>query len=240
MAAAAVLVALALAQAPAPSPLRADAPPPGSASTDAGREAARAAMLDADRGLARAMASRDLEAYADLLAGDVVLATDTRPPAFGRLAARTQVAAFFAPDGPSLSWEPATSEVSDRGELGYTRGPFVYRAKGEGGRPVEHRGDYLCIWRRDPDGRWRMVVQTSLSPNPPAFEDSSAAPTRVLTANLSGDLRYELRATRLPPVTATQPTGPYERRVLRVDRRNVDGTWRPLVEAVTVGPAPQL
>ena len=201
---------------------------------------ARSAMQDADRRLSRAVQTRDLDAFTDMLAGDVIFVGETGPAALGRAAVRAEWDALFQPEGPSLSWEPVTAEVSDRGELGYIRGRFVHRLKDASGRAVEQSGEYLSIWRKDPDGRWRVVIDSTLPASPPGFVGTDPAPSRVLAANLSGDLRYELRATRMPPVTATQPTGPFERRVLRVDRRKVDGTWTPLVEAVTVGPAPKL
>ena len=236
MPAAAVLVALALAQAPAASATRADDPPPGSASTDAAREAARAAMLDADRLLAGAIQARNLEAFTDHLAGDVIFVSDERPPALGRTAVRKEWAWLSEPGDLLLIREPVVAELSDRGDLGYTRGRSrIFDPSGRSGRTVSvGDAEYLSIWRKDPDGRWRVVVNSSLPASPRPFVASERAPERVLTANLSGELRYELRAKQ-----TGQPGSHYERRVLRVDRRKVDGTWTPLVEAVTIGPAPQ-
>ena len=55
-------------------------------------------------------------------------------------------------DGPRapFSWKPERVEVLDSGTLGMTSGP-VYDENGQ------RTGTFNSVWRRDEDGRWRIV-----------------------------------------------------------------------------------
>ena len=65
------------------------------------------------------------------------------------------------PDGPSpLYWEPQHAEVSASGELGFTFGYWRFPAKTSGGLDTTYYGNYVSIWKRQPDGAWRYVLDT--------------------------------------------------------------------------------
>lgn len=60
-----------------------------------------------------------------------------------------------------LEWEPTESVVSCSGELGYTWGTSeMYLDDGPGKEPRVIYGHYVCIWRRDANGRWRVALDT--------------------------------------------------------------------------------
>jgi uncharacterized protein (TIGR02246 family) len=56
----------------------------------------------------------------------------------------------------------SVDEVTSSGDLGYALGTVVVRIPP--GRLLTTK--YAVIWQRDPDGRWRLAVDSS-SPNPP-------------------------------------------------------------------------
>lgn len=56
-----------------------------------------------------------------------------------------------------LTWEPVYERIASSGELGYTYGYFTSRIKATG---EESRGTYLTIWEKQPDGRWKFVMDT--------------------------------------------------------------------------------
>ena len=161
-----------------------------------------------------------------------------RPPAAARRCASSG-RAFFDPAGPSLTWEPYEGEVGSQGDLGYTRGKFLFQGKDGAGKPVTERGEYLSIWRKQQDGAWRLVVDSSLPAADRGWPPVKGAPSRVITEGASGDLRYSLVATRVEPAATGPDAGAgRERRVARVERRASDGTWSTAVQAVTYGTAP--
>jgi len=74
---------------------------------------------------------------------------------------------FFDPNGPTLSWTPTKGEVIGAGDLGYTTGRSLLRITGTDGKVTERRGEYLTVWRHQPDGSWKVVFDTG-STLPPA------------------------------------------------------------------------
>ncbi|MGZ8354694.1 MAG: YybH family protein [Allosphingosinicella sp.] len=52
-----------------------------------------------------------------------------------------------------LEWWPAYAGIAVSGDLGFTTGPFVV---GTGER--QGHGWYFTIWRRQPDGSWRWII----------------------------------------------------------------------------------
>ena len=211
----------------------------GVSATRFDRAASRRAVQEVDRELSRASDSRNIDAFTALLDTDTVFVSASGPPARGRQAVRVKWGQFFDPAGPSLTWEPFEGEVGSEGDLGYTRGKFLFQGKGDAGKPVTERGEYLSIWRKQQDGAWRLVVDSSLPAADPGVTPVKGAPSRVITEGASGDLRYSLVATRVEPAAAGPDTGAgRERRVVRVERRTSDGTWFIAVQAVTYGTAP--
>src|SRR5688572_30447154 len=159
-------------------------------------------------------------------------------PSRAREAARAEWAQFFDPSGPSLTWEPYEGEVSSQGDLGFTRGRFLFAGKDAAGKAVTERGEYLSIWRKQPDGAWRLVVDSSVPMTDLGLSPVKGAPTRVIGEGASGDLRYSLTATRVEPAASGPDAGAgRERRALRIERRNGD-KWKAIAEAITYGTAP--
>jgi ketosteroid isomerase-like protein len=71
------------------------------------------------------------------------------------------------PDPPGvLTWEPAFADVSRAGDLGYTTGPWEFREKSASDPPVAF-GQYVTVWRRQPDGSWRVALDTGTSHQKP-------------------------------------------------------------------------
>ena len=74
---------------------------------------------------------------------------------WGREAIASQFEGYPADQG--FTWEPDIVEVAPSGDLAFTTGP-VYPLGGEDGvRPLPV-GRYFSIWRRQPDGSWKYVI----------------------------------------------------------------------------------
>ncbi|HSN72529.1 MAG TPA: DUF4440 domain-containing protein, partial [Steroidobacteraceae bacterium] len=77
-----------------------------------------------------------------------------------------------APATPGrLEWYPAYAVLAASHDLGFTTGPWVAR-KEEGG-PVVAQGHYVTIWKQQPGGAWRFVVDHGVSH--PALEPPPTA-----------------------------------------------------------------
>jgi len=104
---------------------------------------------------AKTMADRDHAAFATYVAEDAVFLTGG-----GVLRGREQVAQgwkrlYEGPNAP-FSWQPHTVLVLDSGGLAFSRGP-VRNPDGK------IRGTFASVWRKDPDGRWRVVLDRGCS-----------------------------------------------------------------------------
>lgn len=143
------------APAPAPKPHAAD---PDLAALEAQLEAA-------ERGFAAAATGRDLAAFRSFLTAQTVFVTphgNLRGPD----AILAQWAAFFAPDGPSIRWEPQRVAVVEDGTVGLTSGPYWIEAPNPEGGRTKYTGTFVSTWRRDANGAWRILLDTGTDAEP--------------------------------------------------------------------------
>lgn len=106
-----------------------------------------------------------LAAFQHFAAPDVAF-IDTDPRQFRGPAAVLQRMGADKP-GVSLEWSAYFTDVSDDGTLGYNYGRYELHASGPDGQPVTRHGWFLTIWKRQPDGSWRYVMDTG-APDKPA------------------------------------------------------------------------
>lgn len=87
----------------------------------------------------------------------------------GPLKGRTAISQAFAePPAATPAWDPEAAEVAASGDLGYSWGWFVWTPVPGGpldGKPAL-TGYYVSIWKKQPDGQWKWVVDLGV-PAPP-------------------------------------------------------------------------
>jgi ketosteroid isomerase-like protein len=57
--------------------------------------------------------------------------------------------------GYTLTWKPSAGEVSSSGDLGFTYGIYSLRLP-----DTTLSGTYVSIWKRQPDGKWKFILDT--------------------------------------------------------------------------------
>lgn len=67
------------------------------------------------------------------------------------------MAGAFGPNS-ALTWQPTKVEVARSGDLGYTTGTYESKFHDKEGKPQTRRGRYVTVWRKDPAGRWKVVI----------------------------------------------------------------------------------
>lgn len=97
-------------------------------------------------------------AFEHFAAPDVAF-IDTDPRKFRGLAAVRERMAGTPPD-MKLSWSALFTDVSDDGTLGYNYGRYEARGRGPDGKEFVRGGFFLSIWKRQPDGSWKYVMDT--------------------------------------------------------------------------------
>lgn len=157
-------LALLLALAPA-APRTASAAEPETAAAEASREARIEQVRQSEIAFAATVAARDKMRFASMIAEDAVFVGSTGAIR-GRDAILAAWAPFFEPTAPEFEWHPEIVELTEDGALGLTRGPWTIRGKDAEGRPVEQKGVFNSVWRRQPGGDWRVTFDAGCSPCP--------------------------------------------------------------------------
>lgn len=60
-----------------------------------------------------------------------------------------------------LAWSPNFAGISSTGEFGFTTGNWSFHPKGKTDAPVAF-GEFATVWKRQPDGKYRFVVDTGV------------------------------------------------------------------------------
>jgi uncharacterized protein (TIGR02246 family) len=103
----------------------------------------------AEAAFAGTMARRDSATFGTYVADDAVF-VGSRGPLRGRDSIVAGWRPFFAGPAAPFSWAPEMVEVLASGTLALSSGP-VFDPTGK------RIGTFNSIWRRDADGRWRVV-----------------------------------------------------------------------------------
>jgi uncharacterized protein (TIGR02246 family) len=128
-------------------------------------EADRAAIEAVTQEALAINATRDHEAYVNhYYAPDVVI----MPPNGEVIRGREAALAFNEEFPPYEDLQFSHVEVDGDGDLAYVYGVYtMVMAAAEGEDPAEDRGKYLEIWKRQPDGSWKVALDIFNSDLPP-------------------------------------------------------------------------
>jgi ketosteroid isomerase-like protein len=76
-----------------------------------------------------------------------------------------------------LDWQPAHAAISADGKLGWSTGPWTWR-RDSTQKATDAHGEYMSVWRRAANGRWKVVLDGGIGHPAPAAD---AAPVRYST-----------------------------------------------------------
>ena len=159
-------------------------------------------------------AETDFAAQATQVGTSAAFLSYSAPTAFmtdkGKLAnAQDMWKARPAQPGSRLTWYPVLADIAQSGELGYTTGPWNLL---QNDRP-QAAGEYVTVWRKQPDGQWKFVVDMGIervgsapapSPNVPQPHLLAAAATpSPAPSNILLDLDRKFAAAQLLKPGAT-------------------------------------
>jgi ketosteroid isomerase-like protein len=148
-----------------------DAPNP---LTDSTVKPGKVLLFDLEAKFARDVAERGGAAFADWFAEDGVALNNGAQPLIGKVAIAKS--ANWSPKDYQLTWMPTEALMGPSGDMGYTWGHFEGHAKDKNGNPVVTTGRYMTVWRREPDGNWKVVLDAGAN-EPAAAGDCCKLPT---------------------------------------------------------------
>jgi len=120
-------------------------------------EAEHAALLKTENDFLKQMTVKSgIDSFLSYMADDVRFYRTKALPIVGKEATR----AAFAAKPEALTWQNTSGGVSISGDLGYTYGTYEMKSSVE-----TESGNYLRVWRKQANGKWRVVLDL-LNPIP--------------------------------------------------------------------------
>jgi ketosteroid isomerase-like protein len=127
--------------------------PAGQAPADAPTQ-----VREAERAFAKTMADRDHAAFASFLAEDAIFLGPNNVLR-GRKAIVDGWKRYYEGAQAPFAWAPERVEVIDSGSLAISTGPVTDPS----GKRI---GTFTTTWRREPNGQWRVVLDSGCPPCP--------------------------------------------------------------------------
>src|SRR5579862_4000262 len=119
----------------------------------------KAFLFDLEAKFAKATAEGGGKAFSTWFAEDGVSLGNAQAPVHGREAIAKQ-ATWLAKDY-QLLWTPTDAVMSPAGDMGYTWGHYEGHSRDADGNSKVTTGRYLTIWRKEPDGSWKVLLDAS-------------------------------------------------------------------------------
>jgi len=113
-------------------------------------------LYDLEARFAKDVLERGGAAFAEWFAEDGVALGNGQAPVVGRVAIAKS--ANWSPKVYQLIWTPTDAVMGPSADIGYTWGHFEGHSKDANGNPITTNGRYLTIWRKQPDGNWKVVL----------------------------------------------------------------------------------
>jgi ketosteroid isomerase-like protein len=118
------------------------------------------ALLAADREFDAQTAEHGVDGWVSYFAEHGSMHLSSGGTVVGHEAIRELMAPFFDDASNSLRWQPESAEILIPGLLGYTRGSYESRSRGDDGETVAAHGTYVSLWKKQDDGIWKVVFDT--------------------------------------------------------------------------------
>jgi ketosteroid isomerase-like protein len=129
--------------------------------------------MNLERRFAADVATGGGRAFASWFAGDAVSLSNGKPAILGRGA--IAAAADWDPKTYQLTWTPTGAQMGPSNDMGFTWGHYEGRSRDAHGEPILVTGRYMTVWRKLPDGTWKVALDASAT-EPPATGDCCALP----------------------------------------------------------------
>jgi uncharacterized protein (TIGR02246 family) len=121
------------------------------------------AIRAADARWLAAAQAHDLEQAVSYWSDDAVLLVTGSPAIVGKDAIRRYVTGAFTIPDFSISWTMDRVAVAKSGDLAYATGTNRISMTTPEGKPVVEHNKAVEVWRKEPDGSWKCVVDIANS-----------------------------------------------------------------------------
>ncbi len=141
------------------------------------RSADEATLKNLDADWSKAAGAKDVDKTASYYSDDALVLPPNMPAIQGKQQARGMWQGMFTVPGFGGGWKVSKVEVARSGDIGYVTGTYELSETDANGKPVIDKGKYLEVWKKQPDGSWKCIVDMFNSDLPSAGPDEGK-PTR--------------------------------------------------------------
>ena len=130
--------------------------------------AEKAKIHDLEAAWAKDAAAKDLDKSVANYADDAVLLMPGAPASKTKDAIRASWKGMLDDPNLKISFAPDRIEVSASGDLATTQGSYTMTMTNpKTKKPVEDKGSYVTVYKKQADGNWKAIEDTTNSEGPP-------------------------------------------------------------------------
>lgn len=131
-------------------------------------------LFDLEARFQKDVAARGGPGFADWFAPDGVLLGNGAAPLMGKVAIAKSTT--WSAKDYQLTWTPTDAVMGPTGDIGYTWSHYEGHSKDANGNPVVTSGRFITIWRKEPDGSWKVALDAGAN-EPPEAGDCCRLPS---------------------------------------------------------------
>ena len=123
-------------------------------------------LLELEGRFSQAVAQGGGKAFASWFADDAVTLNNGKPATLGRGA--IAATATWSPTEYSLTWVAQGAQMGPLNDMGFTWGHYEGRTTDKSGQTSVTSGRYITVWKKLPDGSWKVAMDASAQEPPNA------------------------------------------------------------------------
>ena len=117
-------------------------------------------MVETEQAFAKTAEVKNIrDAFMEFIADDGLL---FRPAAVNGKKWMTEHPVPSSDKKPLLAWQPNFAQMAASGDLGFTTGPWEFKADVKDANPAGY-GHFVTLWKKQSDGKWRFAVDLGIS-----------------------------------------------------------------------------
>jgi ketosteroid isomerase-like protein len=125
-------------------------------------------LLELEARFSQAVAEGGGKAFVSWFADDAVTLNNGKPATLGRGA--IAASATWSPKEYSLTWVAQGAQMGPSNDMGFTWGHYEGRSTDKNGQAIMTTGRYITVWKKLPDGTWKVAMDASAQEPPDAGE----------------------------------------------------------------------
>ena len=116
------------------------------------------ALRDLDAQWSKDAGAKDLDKTVSYYAEGAIVMPPNAASATTKEAIRSAWKEMLTTPGAAISWKTTKVEVAKSGDLAYVSGTYEETKTDASGKPVQDRGKYVEIFKKQADGTWKVVA----------------------------------------------------------------------------------